>query len=585
MASPLKFILDLDAKMGTTVAASKVLKGIEATLLRLDPGLKRTGQVFNALGAGIGTSLRGAGAGLGLLRDGVNGVGKHVGKFGRDALAQFTALATFAGFSHLISGITSIGKSLIETVAKTERTDAVLTALVGADKAKKLDELANQISAGTEFDDDNLKTFAAGLLRVGFAFDKLPKAFALGADIAALTDADPAQTLAEVGGALERIQQKGGLNFKILSNLGIQKKDFFGDLGKTMGISMEDAEARAEKGKVKLDVIFAQIQKSVGKVSKVAPGAAGQKAGGGLSATLARLQRVPEDIFKSFKGTQASTDMAVAFERLAKLLGPDGPVGSKIVAGIGTAFGAVAKWLATVDFDRVMTQVSAFGVTASEVLGVFGTAFKFIAGVFDWVGTTIGEFVGEIFLEVEKLIGVGNSIGEFFGGIVVLLEDWSSKLFETAKYIGIKIWEGIKSGIASGAASLGGAMSGLLESLMGTTESVLEIHSPSRVFERYGLLTGEGFAKGLTGSMDRIDASLGGTLLPAPSADVGIGMGLSRGGDTAGRPITFTIPITINYSGSGGDGAAEEIAAAVRDILPGQLQHAFERLQVELGTV
>ncbi len=248
------------------------------------------------------------------------------------------------------------------------------------------------------------------------------------------------------------------------------------------------------------------------------------------------------------------------------------------------AFDTVSKWLANTDFNKVIGDVKAFGESASQVFGVVATAAKWVWKAFDFVGTTIGKTVGQVFLEFENLMKVGTKIGDFFGSIDVVIKDWSSRLFEGAKFMGIRIWEGIKSGITEKVSAVGGAMSKLLESLMGTTEEKLQIHSPSRVFERYGALTGEGFAKGLADKTRDVEASVKGTYsLPAPSADLMLGAGANAASKGRRQGAMFTVPITINYTGSGGPEAAREIGEVVKQILPGQLQHAFSRLLVETG--
>jgi hypothetical protein len=580
MADPLKFILDLDAKLGNLPSLDQVLGKIADKLSKVDPGMKNTLRAFNALQTGANV----AGKGLGGLRSGLNSAGGHVGDFVRDALAHFTALATFAGFSNLVNGAISLGKSLITTVASAERADAVLSALVGPDKAKLIDQMANKISAGTEFDDDALKRFASGLLRVGFAFNKLPTAWALGADIAAITDGDPAQTLAEVGAALERLQKKGGLDTKILSAAGLGEKEFFGPLGKKLGISSKDAEARAAiPGAINSDVLLAQLVESVQKKTGKAPGAVGQQRGLGLSAALSRLQSVPDNIFKSFKGTQAGADLAVGFNNLATTLGPDGPVGKKIVAGLGGVFTQLSGWVARADFDKITAQVMGFIDSAGQVLDVVVPVFKFIGAVFDAVGTAIGSVLAELFLEFESLINVGTKIGDFFGNVVTALTDAEEKFLLWAGNLGSKIWEGLKGGLSKGVASMGGVIGELFgKGLLGPTEEVLEIQSPSRVFERYGALTGQGFAKGLAGTTKDLEATVGATYgLAAPSADLSLGGGVGAG---SSGPITITAPVTVNYTGTGGPEAAQQIATVVQELLPGQLQYAFERLRVELGT-
>lgn len=416
MPNPLRFLLDLDAKLGDLPGARRHLTAIDKVLLKLDPGLKRTAAASRAFGAALGHTINmsksaaGAFARLGTAiggaaRTGVTGLGRLRGKLNevfesrsikqgfRDWATNFSALAAFHGLAALARGAVSFGTAMVDTIASAERTDAVLNNLLGPSKAKRLGDLADQISGSTEFDDDDLKRFASGLLRVGFAFDKLPNAFALGADIAALTDQDPAQTLSEVGAALERLQQRGGLDDRILKNLGIGRKDFYADLGRRLGTSAEAAEKLAEAGKHG-DEVFAQIVESVGKISKGAPGVLGERMGKSLSATWARFRRLPEDLFKSLKGSEASESLIAGIERVTDVLGPEGRVGKRIAGALGKALSGASDWLAKLDVDALVEDVKAF----AAAVGVFADAITGLGKAVGWVGDTIGKSLGKVYV-------------------------------------------------------------------------------------------------------------------------------------------------------------------------------------------
>jgi hypothetical protein len=144
--------------------------------------------------------------------------------------------------------------------------------------------------------------------------------------------------------------------------------------------------------------------------------------------------------------------------------------------------------------------------------------------------------------------------------------------------VGRAIWRGTVAGQNEGLPMVWKSAEDAIKFAAGGMEQEAEIHSPSKVFQRLGRNISEGLARGMEDGTPLVERSL-----PAPSADVGIGMGLGRGA-SGSRPIAISAPITVNYSGPGGAEAAGAIAAAVADILPGQLQHAFERIQTEMGT-
>jgi hypothetical protein len=105
---------------------------------------------------------------------------------------------------------------------------------------------------------------------------------------------------------------------------------------------------------------------------------------------------------------------------------------------------------------------------------------------------------------------------------------------------------------------------------------VLRIHSPSKVFEDYGRMTSAGFARGIEHSSSMIDDAVGDAYDLVPPVGAGGGGGRNS--------ITVNVPVTVQVNGGrGGAAAANEIAAALRDVLPAELRSAFQRLNVAAG--
>jgi hypothetical protein len=102
-----------------------------------------------------------------------------------------------------------------------------------------------------------------------------------------------------------------------------------------------------------------------------------------------------------------------------------------------------------------------------------------------------------------------------------------------------------------------------------TFKHILDIHSPSGVFEEFGGFTAEGFANGLTGGRGMVDSAVNG-MVSVPKGGAG-GLG--------GSP---TINLSVHVEGSGAD--AETLARKLAELLPSQLASAFEQMAIEGGT-
>jgi phage-related protein len=254
--------------------------------------------------------------------------------------------------------------------------------------------------------------------------------------------------------------------------------------------------------------------------------------------------------------------LADTFGVLADQLAPGGPIGSRIVAGLEQVFTRVDAFLKSVDIEALTARLLEFWEGAKVVFGVLSAGFSEVATIFNAVGTFLGEAVASCYLFVDA---VGTALGE-----------GAAKLFLAGEELGGFIWKGLTEGILGGLGRVGDAVGELAFGAVSKVKNVLGIQSPSRVFMEMGAMTGEGYAKGVEGSKSRIDRVVDQTVgLSAPSASL-------RPQSMSGGPISISVPITVHYSGAE-NGNAEEIAGRIRDLVPGQLQSAFEQLRLEMG--
>lgn len=185
---------------------------------------------------------------------------------------------------------------------------------------------------------------------------------------------------------------------------------------------------------------------------------------------------------------------------------------------------------------------------------------KALAAAIGTVVVGIGLFAGALAAPVVgfmRLYGAGyvawESVKAGAAAAVAYLE--SVSLGDIAS----NMIQGLADGITGGASKVVEAMRSVVTSAIKTATTLLDSHSPSRVFEQLGKYTTEGFAQGVTSSAGEAQSAM--QSMVAPPA---VAAGAAGGGGN-------TFQITVNASG----GDAEEIARAVRrvvlDILEGNV--------------
>lgn len=577
----LKWLMDIDTKVRGS--AADVLERIDKSLRGMDRDVKRTSGAFAKLAGAIGA----VGS---ATRAGMNAAGGAVGGFARDALAHFTALATFGGLKTLAGAALDLGKNVLTGAAAAQRTDAVFRSLFGRDQGDRLLAFADSVAKSTEFDDDQLKSFIAGLGRAGFAADDMGKALAMAVDIAGLTEGDPVAALNQVGDALERLRLKGEVDFRILKSIGIGEPQFLADLSARTGKGIDKLKKELQAGKVDVDTLMAQLQASISSQTGGPSGAVGEERSKGLSAILNRLRNAPGNLFEEFRNSPAMAPLTASLAKFADALAPEGRIGGKIIAGIDTVAQKLAGWLEGFDPNAAMAKLSRLADDVMTVGRVIGTVIGGVATLFHALGTFWGEIAARVYLQVEGLMSFGTKLGDAIGSaqvwvvtgldrIQLAVSGFFRKFRDAAAGLGSAVWQGLRDGIMGGIRAVGDAIENLGGGMLARLKGLLGIRSPSRVFEQLGIMSAEGFAQGLEGSQARLDATMGRSFeVPAPSR------GFS--GWSGGGQISVTVPITVNYTGgAGGASDADDIAQRVSELVPAQLRAALEDLRTELGGV
>lgn len=566
---PLKLILELDAQIQNLLGVAKKLGQLEGAGHKADAALKDLAKSSEKTEAAVGH------------------LGSGIGQFVAATAAHFAALVAEKGLEFIVEKTVDIGKEMVKTIAETRNLERGFHTLFKPDEAKEFEDWLEQIKDHTRFDDDDIKKFALGLKRAGVEAKSIPDMVRGGLDLAELTGGDPKAALDSVGQFFEGIATRGEVAFKQLGAVGITKPELLKSLSEQTGDTIDDVEKKLTAGKIKIDrlqsTIFSLITKHTGK----GLGDVGAEGGEGIDAQIDRLKRQPQEWFKALAENPAIDRIAAQIGNLAKIISPEGPVGSKVVDGLTGLLDKIGAALEGIDVEDVFQQISYWVGVAVDAFKILMAVGKGFFTFLELLGEGIGTTFGAIYMAISDLLDgfryIGESIADFVfgiiksvGGALTAVGEFAGKVWNAAVDLGSKIWQGLKDGIMGGITAVTDAMGSLVSGVLGKVTGMLGIHSPSRVMMEMGEQTGEGYARGLAGTHDRIDAVVGETMqvdaTPQSSA---------RG---PGGGVVVNVPITVNWSGgAGGDQEAQALAERIRDLIPGQLASALEQLGLEMG--
>ncbi|GEM04093.1 hypothetical protein HMI01_10810 [Halolactibacillus miurensis] len=153
------------------------------------------------------------------------------------------------------------------------------------------------------------------------------------------------------------------------------------------------------------------------------------------------------------------------------------------------------------DFEQMKNAVkSAMELIGSIIESVFGyvkntfkNALKFI------VSLLTGDFQGMADAVSDQMDNIWTTITDIWDSVMNFFDEVD--LFQIGKDIMKGLVNGIKDMGGAVADAVGGAVTGAIDWAKG----LLDINSPSRVFEQIGQFTGEGFEQGILGTTNRIN--------------------------------------------------------------------------------
>jgi hypothetical protein len=564
-----EWLLRLEGDTSGAKSMDAELDKFESTLEGTDRALKKTERGFRGLGAAAEKS------------------GGGLRAFASETLAHFTALASFEGLKLLGEGIIHLSEQAFDAAGQAERTRRSFEAFMGVETADDLLAFMDHLAKYTEFTDGALKGFAGSLKRAGFAGEGLERALAATIDLAAQAP-DKMAGAAEALGLLNKIKLKGGITERELVSAGISPEKFFKRLAGDLGEGVKTVEKQLSEGKIKADVLLEALYTGIAEKTGKPLGGAGVA----LSDTfLAKLEKTKDIIPNLFEELERSGGLKGVTEGLGKLvenLDPDSPAGSKIVNGLTLMLDKFGKFVSEIDVDsaasktvQALDDIAAAAKVTADAIDILLNAFHGLRIGYNLLtgsreGVEKGSILGNIFDtadarksgnqgldQMADVIAGGGPIEKYLRGAAASLGG------KVARGLGLGMKDG-KKDVAAAAETLGTTAE---EGLMST----LEMHSPSRVFQRLGELSTKGYSLGIRdGTPDMHDEISG-----AFSAGAALA---ARGDDASGARGSgdITIPITVNVGAApGGEYAARETGEAIADAVYGKVMRLFETMRLQ----
>jgi hypothetical protein len=556
------------------VALEANTKGAEAMVLALDT---LTAKLSKADRATDKTEKK-----IGLLDRVFEKAGERTKDFAKETLSHFTALASFEGLKRIGEGLFELGKEAFEAAGEAERTRKSFEFLMGVEPADELLGFMDRLAKHTEFTDGALKGFAGSLVRAGFAGEDLERALGATIDLAALAP-DKMAGAAEALQLLSKVKLKGGVSERELIGAGLSPEKLFKRLAGDLGIGVKAVEERLQQGKVDTGVLIEALYSEIAKKTGKPLGGAGVAQSFTFLARLEKAKDIIPNLFEELEKSEGLKGVTSGLGRLVEALDPDSPAGKKIVGGLEQMLDRFGKFTNEIDFNKVADQtlraldvLEAGAKAAVTTVDLLITSLNGLRVAWNLLnGSREGVEKGSVLDKVFETVDAGKTGNKTLDDLATGLGG-GGLATDIGAGIGRRIAQGLGFGVKAGAPEAARASSDLGATAEDALMSHLEIQSPSRVFARLGQHTARGFAIGIRGGTDEVQAEIDHTF--SPDSLAGTSSSSVPGGGTRNE-------ITINVSvGAGVDQAgAHEIGNIIATTTRAEIQRLLEQMQNEGG--
>ena len=397
MAEKLRWEIELADKLSTI--SDKMASALDRLGQRLENSEKKS-QALNleigklsALGGSVnldkissflkGGAIAGAfgiGAGVSALTD---GLGKAVDLVGA-----------------LVDGAARFADETLKASSDYEKLYLSQRLLLGEDDAKQLRAFTGAVgNKGIALDADVLEGLLQPLLVAGARGEDLRKLTAAAGDIAALTN--NRTTIEGALGAFERVITGGRLDNRTVRAFGLQASEVFGNLGKALGVSPEEALKRAGSGKLAPQVLLDSVFTAIAAKVPEGLGSGAAAAANTVESKLRKLREIPGNILKKFAESDGFKSFGGFLDRLYEKLDPDGPTGQRIIAALQRLGDKITSFLDGIDGDAIDTVVDTVVGLGEAVVEALPSLRQF------------GEDVGNLVVGLGKLASYGAKSFDF----------------------------------------------------------------------------------------------------------------------------------------------------------------------------
>lgn len=590
MPGPLDFLFELDAKIDGAVKMLETVNESVKALHNLDKATSST----KASVEHVDRASAHAAATHDKHGHSIVALGHHY-EYAKNGIHEFAEalglVLAFEAVEKIVDKVKELGEEIVMTAAKAQRSRVAMELFFGKEKGSELMEYAEQFSKASEFKVPDVRGFISDLGRAGFNAEQIPRALAAAGELAARNPDKMAGMQSAIMG-LGMVKTTGRVEGRLFRRLGIGEENapekFYGELSMRTGKGVAQLKKDMEKGKVPIEDEVEALYSIIAGDKGLGHGAVemGKTAG----AKIAHFSEIPEKLMETVEKSPAFAKLIEFVDKLTQLLSPEGPLGEKFAHSLGDTFGKIVDQLAKInerdlsEFVDVLMSIPPILVETTKALkGLLDTWIQFrtatkgspvpesAGGKVGWLG---GMTLRPIEDELQRLLGMkkGGGVLDAVHAMVTV-----GHLTDRLGITGKGAAEGMADGIRASTPKVEAAARGMGEAAHGGVKDELQIHSPSKVFEHLGRMSGEGYMGGLDDSLSRMTDSVPAGAFARPAS----------GG--AGGPMQVTVHIETHVaSHGGGDHGAEQIGAQVathvESILPGALQAAFEKLQLEAGS-
>jgi len=493
---------------------------------------------------------------------------------GEAILGAFRGVADLIGSA--ITGLMNLGKQALLTAGHQEKVALSFKQLLGEAPAADLLGYLDTLSTKTSVSGERLQDMARDFLASGAAANEVRPLLAGALDMASLLGGSEAAVERSTR-ALSDMMVTGRATDDVFKALRLSEQDAFAAIMASTGKDLKSVKELMGQGKIAGKDITASVLQALSRKTK--GGALGEfadQAGQTLEARLMHLQNIPTRLFQGLADGPAFAQITAFLDKLQKFFDPASPMGAKMMEALNRTFDVLATKLQKIDLnefgdkmigflDKLPDRIERLVIALEKLLGLAGKVVGVLAGPSETVDTFRKTAVGKdkavkgggfmSYVEDSMKFGLNFGIGD-------------AGQFAAA---GDSIWAALGIGGGSKAKDAGANMAASIES--GFRQKA-EIHSPSKVFERLGAHTAEGFTLGVRGMHNDVQAAfrpmvdIASPSAGAPSAPSGMmGGGMS---------------LTVNVDVAGG-GSAKETAEEVARIVPMQISMALDRWREEFG--